>query len=139
MTHLLSLALYGKSLATSDWPRVEKTRFGISDLPVFENHLSRGFSYTNSQYDQQEYPNALFLDILNAAPELIVTADIVTCSDVLEHVPPPVQRAFHCLFSLLKPGGTLIFTCRMASRRRWNTFRSCMIGTCRTAMERTCW
>jgi SAM-dependent methyltransferase len=36
--------------------------------------------------------------------------DFVICSEVLEHVAPPVDRAFRTLAGLLKPSGVLILT-----------------------------
>lgn len=36
--------------------------------------------------------------------------DYVVCSEVLEHVPPPVERAVQACFELLEPGGLLVMT-----------------------------
>jgi SAM-dependent methyltransferase len=110
ITHLLSRALYGESIPASTWRYVEKTVYGVSDWPHFERFFARVFRYTNTQFDRDRYPNAVELDVTNPPPALLGTADVVLCSDVLEHVPPPAQPAFDGLYALLKPGGTLIFT-----------------------------
>ena len=36
--------------------------------------------------------------------------DLVVCSEVFEHVPPPVEPGFAGLFELLRPGGLLVFS-----------------------------
>jgi SAM-dependent methyltransferase len=53
---------------------------------------------------------AVRLDVTNPPPELFGSADVIICSEVMEHVVAPVQRGFDGLFALLKPGGTLVFT-----------------------------
>jgi dTDP-4-dehydrorhamnose reductase len=110
IAHLVSIALYGRSIAVPEWTSIDRTGYGVSDWPWFEPAFVRAFKYVNTQFDRERYPDALFLDIMNPAPTLIGTADIVTCSEVLEHVVPPVRRAFEGLYALLKPGGSLIFT-----------------------------
>lgn len=110
IAHLVGTALYGTSLPAPSWPRIERTGYGVSDWPGFGPVFGNAFHYINTQFDRELYPGALFLDVTRPAPELLGTADIVTCSDVLEHVEAPVQAAFDGLYSLLKPGGTLVFT-----------------------------
>lgn len=71
--------------------------------------LQPKLAYVNTQFDPDfRAPN--FLDITAPSDEFIATADAVMCSEVIEHVAPPVERAFSGLFSVLKPGGVLIFT-----------------------------
>jgi SAM-dependent methyltransferase len=38
------------------------------------------------------------------------SADFVVSSDVFEHVPPPVEKAFENLYKILKNGGVCIFS-----------------------------
>lgn len=110
LTHLLSLALQGRSVPTVDWVPTRKTVYGVSDWPGFAAYLHRVCRYTNTQFDRDAFPDATFLDITVPAEGFIGKADALLCSDVLEHVSPPVQRAFDGLFSMLQPGGTLVFT-----------------------------
>lgn len=110
VAHLIGLELYGVSLPAPAWPPVDKIGYGISDWEGFEPVFRRAFRYHNTQFDREEYSDASFLDPVDLPATMIGTADIVSCSDVLEHIPPPVQRAFDGLFALLKPGGALVVT-----------------------------
>ena len=51
-----------------------------------------------------------FLDITKVDEILESSTEIVTCSEVLEHVEPPIDKAFLGLYKLLKPGGWLILS-----------------------------
>ena len=61
-------------------------------------------------YSNFEYHVEPFLDITQLKPEFDSVADMLICSEVLEHVKPPVHLAFSGLYKLLKPGGWLIFS-----------------------------
>lgn len=106
ITHLLSTALFGKSLTIPDFP-VERgiVGIGMSDRDEFASQLSEKLAYTNT-YLQKE-PK---LDILSIRPEQNETCDFIISSDIFEHVPNPVEKAFENLNRLLKPGGLCIFT-----------------------------
>jgi SAM-dependent methyltransferase len=80
---------------------------GVSDgLPISNAFKSRfGARYSNFEFHVEP-----FLDITQLKPEFESIADFVTCSEVLEHVQPPVDFAFLGLYKLLKPGGWLIFS-----------------------------
>jgi SAM-dependent methyltransferase len=67
--------------------------------------LAERADYSNTFYDQEPR-----LDLTDPPAELLGTCDFLTCSDVLEHVPPPVERAFEAALALLRPGGALILT-----------------------------
>jgi len=55
-----------------------------------------------------DYPEHDFvMDILDLPSD--IKADLILCTEVLEHVPDPV-RAFQKMVSLLKPGGILVIT-----------------------------
>jgi SAM-dependent methyltransferase len=110
LVHLTSMALWRRSIPATRWPRADKRIYGVSDWPGFEPFFRQAVRYINTQYDTAAFPGATFLDICQPPGPLVGTADIVTCSDVLEHVAPPVQRAFDGLFQVLKPGGALLFT-----------------------------
>lgn len=79
------------------------TGIGMTDSPVYARYLRTCFAYTNTFY--HKIPR---LDILNVHPWQAHCADFILCSDVLEHVRPPVAQACANLFRLLKPGGLLV-------------------------------
>lgn len=80
---------------------------GVSDGGVTEKFLKSkyGVNYTNYHFHQQPH-----LDIKNPPLTLEKSAEIVVCSEVLEHVSAPVHMAFEGLFKILKPGGYLVMS-----------------------------
>lgn len=80
---------------------------GVSDGVPIESAFKVRFrgKYKNFEFHTQPY-----LDITNVDSVLESSADIVTCSEVLEHVQPPINLAFDGLYKLLKPGGWLILS-----------------------------
>lgn len=112
LVRLIAMALYGRSMAIPDWPaRKDVTALGVSDDKRMAKVLPRAIDYRNTQFDPALLTGTtLQLDIADPPENLRGTAEIVTCSEVLEHVVPPVQRAFEGLYGLLQPGGTLVFT-----------------------------
>jgi hypothetical protein len=79
---------------------------GLSDHEIIQRYVSRiGLDYVNTFFDEQP-----MLDICNPSPAFIEYADILISSDVMEHVLPPISRAFSGHFTVLKPGGKLILT-----------------------------
>jgi SAM-dependent methyltransferase len=80
---------------------------GVSDgKPIEDAFKSRfGKSYKNFEFHTEPY-----LDISKVDDCLASCADIVSCSEVLEHVQPPIDLAFFGLYKLLKPGGWLILS-----------------------------
>jgi SAM-dependent methyltransferase len=50
------------------------------------------------------------LDITCVPSSLQGLADVISCSEVLEHVEPPISKAFLGLYSLLRPGGFLVIS-----------------------------
>lgn len=96
----------GKSLALDEWHGVEGLRIkGVSDAELIARALGQKVSYTNTFFHQ-----APFLDICAPAPEHLASCDVLVCSDVLEHVPPPVERAFEGMRKVIRPGGFLLLT-----------------------------
>lgn len=78
---------------------------GVSDHPLLAEWLGSWLEYTNFHYGREPH-----LDVTQPPPELEGTFGVITCSDVLEHVLPPVSTAFAGLFRLLSPGGTLVLS-----------------------------
>jgi len=111
LAYLVGRALFQKAAPVPQWPKRPKLRgIGVSDWPKFERIYASKFSYTNTQFDREIYTENLFLDVTDPGLEFAGTCDVVSCSEVLEHVEPPVQDAFDGLYSMLKPGGSLILT-----------------------------
>jgi len=106
LIRVLSVELFGKSLALPDFP-VDRTvkGIGMTDWEGYAVGLAQKFDYRNTFYSQPPK-----LDITNLEPEFVGAFDFVICSDVFEHVPPPVSIAFENARKLLKPQGVLIFS-----------------------------
>ncbi len=106
IVHHLSMGLFGASLALPLFPvRPDLVGLGLSDWPGYANGLAARLGYTNTFYHQEP-----FLDIVAPPPERAGTCDFLISTDVFEHVPPPVERAFAGSFALLKPGGLFVLT-----------------------------
>lgn len=78
---------------------------GLSDGAVYANVFATRFDYTNTFYHKDPK-----LDIRNPNSKYLGSSNLVICSEVFEHVVGETQDAFRGAFSLLKPGGHLIFT-----------------------------
>ncbi len=110
LAHLAGIELFDNVNAIVHWPeRFDILAYGISDWPEFSRHLRQKISYVNTQFDAT-FSGKPMLDILEPRPNWVGTADLVICSEVLEHVVPPVQRAFDGLAALLNEGGLLVFS-----------------------------
>jgi SAM-dependent methyltransferase len=96
----------GKSLPLDQWKGVEGLKVtGVSDAELIARALGQKVSYTNTFFHQ-----APFLDVCAPAPEQLASCDVMICSDVLEHVPTPVERAFEGMRKVIRPGGFLLMT-----------------------------
>lgn len=103
---VLSRELFGASLALPDFPTLKGLRgFGMSDSPELAERLAAKFDYTNTFYHQ-----APRLDITQPSANDIGRYDFIISSEVMEHVPTPVERAFENLCRMLKPDGLLLLT-----------------------------
>jgi SAM-dependent methyltransferase len=104
--HLLSLELFGQSLALPNFPVKPEIRgIGLSDWEGYAIPLAHKLNYTNTYYHQEPR-----LDIMAIDSALEGTLDFLISTEVFEHVPPPVSVAFANAYRLLKPCGVLIFT-----------------------------
>jgi len=102
----LSQELFGKVVPLPHFI-TDKTivGLGLSDSDVYAGMLADRFSYTNTFYHRDPK-----LDIMEVDESKVDSADFVIASDVFEHVPPPVSRAFCNLHRLLKKDGVCIFS-----------------------------
>jgi SAM-dependent methyltransferase len=104
--HVLSEELFGESLPLSEFPvRSDIVGIGLTDWGAYADRLAEKFAYQNTFLHQEPT-----LDITQDDPSRHGTVDFVICSDVLEHVAPPVDRALQNLRKLLKPEGVLVLT-----------------------------
>lgn len=102
----LSRELFGTSLELREFPASKGvTGLGLSDWDGYGRRLGEVFRYTNTYFHQEPR-----LDIMDVPPQRRGTLDFLVSSDVFEHVPPPVSKAFANAASLLKPGGLLVLT-----------------------------
>jgi len=103
---LLSEELFGVGLALPDFPTVKGVRgIGMSDPPALAAALAQKLDYTNTFYHQ---PPAL--DITRPSELDLGRYDFIVSSEVMEHVPAPVEQAFANLCRMLKPDGFLLLT-----------------------------
>lgn len=106
IVHLISKAMFGQSMPVKYWPENTGIKgIGISDWAGYQPFFEQKIDYINGQYHEEPR-----IDVRSPPEHLIGTADFVSCSDVFEHVDPPIELAFTGIHSLLKPGGWLIFS-----------------------------
>ncbi|UFS73439.1 methyltransferase domain-containing protein [Tardiphaga sp. 37S4] len=106
IVHLLSLSLFGRSMALPDFPvSPQITGIGLSDWDGYAVPLADKFDYTNTYYHQEP-----FFDICKPVGDRNASCDFLISTEVFEHVPPPAQIAFQHALDVLKPGGVLILT-----------------------------
>lgn len=103
---MLSRELFGRPLPLPDFPAIGNIKgLGLSDHPCYATPLAEKFNYTNTFYDSEPR-----LDIMACHPELYGTYDFLLASDVLEHVPIPLDRSLDEACKLLQPNGFLCIT-----------------------------
>ncbi len=80
---------------------------GVSDGHLTSTVLTKIYRgrYTNYHYHLDPK-----LDITRVPEALYESADLISCSEVLEHVQPPIEKAFDGLHKILKRNGTLILS-----------------------------
>ena len=103
---MLSTRLLGSSMPLGQFPkRREVAGLGLSDSHHYATGLRRAFRYRNTFLHRQPR-----LDLVDPPLELAGTLDFLVASEVLEHVQPPVCRAFEGARLLLKDGGIFVVT-----------------------------
>lgn len=106
LVRALSVGLFGESIPLPRYPRrPELTGVGFSDWEPFVERLAARLGHRNTYLHQEPA-----LDLTAPPAELVGTMDYVVCSEVLEHIAPPVEHAVRACFELLKPGGLLVLT-----------------------------
>jgi len=103
---LLSRELLGAHLTLPEFPAMKSIcGIGMSDSAELAEKLAEKLDYTNTFYHQ-----APRFDVVNPDPADFGRYDFILTSEVMEHVPPPIEQSFANLFRLLKPDGVLIMT-----------------------------
>jgi SAM-dependent methyltransferase len=106
MLRALSLELFGAALILDDFPRIKSLRgLGTSDPGQYADRLAQKFDYRNTFYHREPR-----FDLMNPPETELGQYDFIVSSEVLEHVPPPVERAFGAALGLLKPAGVVVMT-----------------------------
>jgi SAM-dependent methyltransferase len=104
---VLSTELFGDNLSLPDFPlHREICGLGMTDWEGYAVKLAEKFDYRNTYYHQEP---KLDVSASSIAPELMAK-DFIISSEVLEHVVPPVSRAFENVGRMLKPGGVFVLT-----------------------------
>src|SRR5579864_3156314 len=98
--------MLGISIGLSELPELKEIRgIGMSDPLGRAERLSQKFDYTNTCYHQSPR-----LDLTQPDEREFGRYDFILSSEVMEHIPPPVETAFATLAALLKPDGLLLLT-----------------------------
>lgn len=105
IVHCLLDGLLGRSAPLTDTAPRKLMGAGLSDWEGYAGPLATLFDYTNTFFHCEPR-----LDICSPGPERLGVYDFLISSDVFEHVPTPVSRAFDGGFSMLRPGGLLVMT-----------------------------
>jgi len=113
---ILGLGLPVKPLseANQDWSR---RGLGCSDNSCLAAALASKFDYTNTYYHR--FPH---FDITEVPAELKGAVEFLSCSDVLEHIPPPIQPALDGLAAVLAPGGFALLSVPVGDARHTREF-----------------
>lgn len=103
---LLSEELLGIPMTLVEFPILKGIRgIGMSDSAELAERVAQKLDYTNTFYHQ-----APRFDVTKPDPNDFGRYDFILSSEVMEHVPPPIENAFANLFRMLKPDGLLVMT-----------------------------
>jgi SAM-dependent methyltransferase len=84
---------------------LSRVGLGIGDDWKVARALYQKFMYTNSYLDK--FP---IVDLLDPPSASIEKFEFITCSDVLEHTPPPRKTPIANIYRMLKPGGFVVIS-----------------------------
>jgi SAM-dependent methyltransferase len=103
---LLSEEILGGAMTLPDFPVLKSIRgIGMSDSPELARRLAEKFDYTNTFYHQPP-----LFDVTHPPEGDAGRYDFILSSEVMEHVPAPIERSFTALARMLKPEGVLLLT-----------------------------
>jgi SAM-dependent methyltransferase len=103
---LLSRELLGVAMTLPEFPILKGIRgIGMSDSPELAERLAEKFDYTNTFYHQPP-----FFDVTHPAEGDTGRYDFILSSEVMEHVPAPIEQSFAAIARLLKDDGVLLLT-----------------------------
>jgi len=109
MRHLMQIlaqSIYKRDVTIDEFLiRKDIKCLGMMDPQEFATPLAEKIDYINTFIDREP-----FFDIYNISHEKEEQFDFVICSEIFEHLSPPISHAFLQLKRLLKPGGSIIFT-----------------------------
>jgi SAM-dependent methyltransferase len=106
VVHMLSESLFGRSMPIAEFPvRDDIFGIGMSDFEPMTERLAKKMNFTNTYYHKSPR-----LDITDIEPAMVGKLDFIISSEVFEHVPPPVSRAFRNAHRLLKHDGFMVLT-----------------------------
>jgi len=105
VVNAISLCLFGEPLKVKDFPNDSRKGVGLSDDDGVSKRLGVPLNYHNTFYHKEP-----FLDIQNIEINQEGTIDYIVCSEVLEHVIPPIENALMGIYKLLKKDGFVIIT-----------------------------
>jgi SAM-dependent methyltransferase len=107
IVHALCCEIFGQPTVLDDAPsNLPITGIGFSDSEIYARQLTRVFAYQNTYLDAK--PQLDITDLVSC--ERYLPVDFVVCSEIFEHIVPPVTTAFEHLRALLRPGGLLVFS-----------------------------
>lgn len=104
---ILARHLIGRSMPLPQFPDHAPLRgIGLTDSENYASRLAEKFDYQNTYLHQEPQ----FDIIAPLSSDRLGAYDFVIASEIFEHVPPPVSRAFENACRLLKPGGLFVMT-----------------------------
>lgn len=115
--YLLALTLFKKPSLLTQFPNDKNiSGIGMSDCNIYANILKEKMNYLNTFYHKEPK-----LDITNINKEIEKRYKFVICSEILEHIQPPISIAFNNLFNLITDDGFVILTVPYCNDEGFNT------------------